>query len=144
MKALTDQIASARRELSMRRRVYPSWIERKRMTQAQADHEIACMEAIIKTLEFVSSRQGEPDAVRKLVAKQAEDTGLWFVAATAPEAYLQQELRRLHAAVEADHTDARAAFVSEMREAARAWVDASDLERMAIEMMAVAMESGGE
>ena len=36
-----------------------------------------------------------------LVAEQAEDDGLWFVAATAPEGYLQQELRRLHAAVEA-------------------------------------------
>lgn len=35
-----------------------------------------------------------------LVNEQAEDDGLWFVATTAPEAYLQQELRRLHAAVE--------------------------------------------
>lgn len=36
-----------------------------------------------------------------LVDAQAEDEGLWFVAMSAPEAYLQQELRRLHAAVEA-------------------------------------------
>jgi len=36
-----------------------------------------------------------------LVGVQALDDGLWFEAATAPEAYLQQELRRLHAAVEA-------------------------------------------
>ena len=40
--------------------------------------------------------------VRKLVDEQAEDEGLWFIAATAPEAYLQQELRRLHAAIEGD------------------------------------------
>ena len=40
-------------------------------------------------------------AVRALVARQAEDDGLWFDAATAPEAYLQQELRKLHAAIEA-------------------------------------------
>lgn len=39
--------------------------------------------------------------LRTLVDEQAADDGLWFVAATAPEAYLQQELRRLHAAVEA-------------------------------------------
>lgn len=38
--------------------------------------------------------------LRALVNEQAEDEGLWFVARTAPEAYLQQELRRLHAAVE--------------------------------------------
>jgi hypothetical protein len=39
--------------------------------------------------------------LRQMVDEQAEDDGLWFVAQTAPEAYLQQELRRLHAAVEA-------------------------------------------
>ena len=40
--------------------------------------------------------------VRKMVELQAADEGLWFVAVTAPEAYLQQELRRLHAVVEGD------------------------------------------
>jgi len=40
-------------------------------------------------------------ALVALVDQQAEDGGLWFDAATAPEAYLQQELRRLHTAVEA-------------------------------------------
>lgn len=39
-------------------------------------------------------------AIRTLVDQQAEDEGLWFQAQTAPEAYLQQELRRLHALVE--------------------------------------------
>ena len=38
--------------------------------------------------------------LRAIVSAQAEDEGLWFVARTAPEAYLQQELRKLHAAVE--------------------------------------------
>lgn len=39
-------------------------------------------------------------ALQSLVDQQAEDEGLWFVAQTAAEAYLQQELRRLHAAIE--------------------------------------------
>ena len=38
--------------------------------------------------------------LKELVNKQAEDDGLWFIATTAPESYLQQELRRLHALVE--------------------------------------------
>ena len=38
--------------------------------------------------------------VLDLVDEQAEDEGLWFNAITASEAYLQQELRRLHAAME--------------------------------------------
>lgn len=43
----------------------------------------------------------QTDEMRRLVNEQAEDEGLWFAAETAAEAYLQQELRRLHAAVEA-------------------------------------------
>jgi hypothetical protein len=39
--------------------------------------------------------------VRQLVDQQAEDAGLWFFARTATEAYVQQELRKLHAAIEA-------------------------------------------
>lgn len=37
-----------------------------------------------------------------LVEKQATDEGLWFLAATAPEAYLQDALRELHRAIEGD------------------------------------------
>ena len=40
------------------------------------------------------------EAARALVAKQANDDGLWFFATTLPEAYLQQALRELHAAIE--------------------------------------------
>jgi hypothetical protein len=42
----------------------------------------------------------ETDALIDLVHKQAKDDGLWFIARTAPEAYLQQELRLLHALIE--------------------------------------------
>lgn len=41
-----------------------------------------------------------PADVKSLVNKQAADDGLWFVAQTAPEAYLQQELRKLHSLIE--------------------------------------------
>lgn len=39
--------------------------------------------------------------LRALVNEQAEDEALWFITENIAEAYLQQELRRLHAAVEA-------------------------------------------
>ena len=38
--------------------------------------------------------------IKKMVDKQAEDEGLWFEAQTAPEAYLQNALRKLHALIE--------------------------------------------
>lgn len=37
-----------------------------------------------------------------VVEKQAKDDGLWFDAETAAEAYLQQELRHLHAVIEGE------------------------------------------
>ena len=52
--------------------------------------------------ELAEARAAALAEPRRLVDEQAEDEGLWFVAETAAEAYLQQELRRLHAAVEGD------------------------------------------
>ncbi len=40
------------------------------------------------------------ELVKKLVEEQANDDGIWFNAETAAEAYLQQELRRLHHLIE--------------------------------------------
>lgn len=40
------------------------------------------------------------EEIQALVDEQAEDEGLWFHAEMASEAYLQQELRRLHALIE--------------------------------------------
>ncbi len=40
------------------------------------------------------------EAILLMVNKQAKDDGLWFKAQTAPEGYLQQELRMLHGLIE--------------------------------------------
>ncbi len=42
-----DKLAAAKREVSMRRRVYPRWVDNGKMTLAQADLETALMEAIV-------------------------------------------------------------------------------------------------
>ena len=39
--------------------------------------------------------------IKKLVDEQAKDEGLWFVAKTAPEQYIQNALRTLHKMIEA-------------------------------------------
>lgn len=49
--SIEDQIEAAKRELNLRRRVYPRWIFEGKMTQKKMDHEIAAMEAIVATLE---------------------------------------------------------------------------------------------
>jgi hypothetical protein len=38
--------------------------------------------------------------IQAVVNEQADDDGLWFVARSISEAYLQEELRRLHAVIE--------------------------------------------
>ena len=55
-------------------------------------------EAMRRKAELCEARLAR---TRALVDEQAEDEGLWFVAETAAEAYLQEALRRLHAEVEA-------------------------------------------
>jgi hypothetical protein len=56
--------------------------------------------ALAAEVRAMVGAQGGAASVLALVHAQAEDEGLWFVAATAPEAYLQQALRAVHAAVE--------------------------------------------
>ncbi len=41
------KMLAAERELKMRKRVYPAWVRQGRMTQAQADYQIAVMQDIV-------------------------------------------------------------------------------------------------
>ncbi len=51
--SLTDQIAAVRRELALRERVYPRWVDAGRMKQAKADTEIVAMRAVLATLAAI-------------------------------------------------------------------------------------------
>jgi len=50
---LQDQVKAARRELAMRRNVYPKWVKSGKMTQEKADQEIEAMRAICYTLKWL-------------------------------------------------------------------------------------------
>lgn len=54
---LRDQIACVTREIAMRRRVYPRWIESGRMRQEESDREIARMEAVLATLSACEEKE---------------------------------------------------------------------------------------
>ena len=47
---LEQQIACVKREIGMRQRVYPRWVESGKMKQDAADREIAAMKAVHETL----------------------------------------------------------------------------------------------
>lgn len=46
-----DKIGCLRREIKMRRQVYPRWVATQKMKQEDADREIAVMEAILADYE---------------------------------------------------------------------------------------------
>lgn len=53
---LADQVAAAERELKMRQGVYPRRIAEGKMSASFADHQLACMEAIVATLKQCKER----------------------------------------------------------------------------------------
>jgi hypothetical protein len=55
-----EKLACARREIAMRRRVYPGWIAGGRMTQAEADRQIAIMVAIAADYERAAAGDAGP------------------------------------------------------------------------------------
>jgi hypothetical protein len=52
-----EMIACAKRELAIRRKFYPGWIQRGTMDQATADKEIHHMAAILAYLEHQAGRR---------------------------------------------------------------------------------------
>lgn len=60
--SIAEQIASVEREIRMRERVYPRWVEQRRMTVKTAEHELACMRAVLATLQELAARKGHERA----------------------------------------------------------------------------------
>lgn len=60
---LADQIACVRREIAMRRRVYPGWVSSGRMTQEQSDLELTRMQAVLETLQGLMPPEPKQEAL---------------------------------------------------------------------------------
>ena len=54
-----DKLVCAMRELALRRSAYPRFVANKRMSQANADREIALMEAIAHDYGTLADREAE-------------------------------------------------------------------------------------
>ena len=54
---IDQQIASVKREIGMRERVYPAWVSKGKMKPQQAEHEIEAMKAVLVTLVLVKAEQ---------------------------------------------------------------------------------------
>jgi hypothetical protein len=56
---LEEQIAEVRREIAMRERLYPHYVATKRTTKTKADHQLAVMRAVLRTLLDASGDSGD-------------------------------------------------------------------------------------
>jgi hypothetical protein len=68
----SDKLKCAQRELAMRKKVYPRWVEQDRMSAGKAEYEIACMAAIVEDYLLVVA--GEAVAQQQLFDAETEVT----------------------------------------------------------------------
>ncbi len=66
------QIAEVRREIALRRSVYPHFIARGKMDQPEADLHMGKMEAVHKTLEWVKANR---ERMLAIMEKEKQDGG---------------------------------------------------------------------
>lgn len=108
----------AKERMTTERAAY--FIERfKREEKLLGPNEQAALDFVLARLSQPERQEQKPEpksatgkeclqVARQIVAEQAEDEGLWFVAQYVTEAHLQQELRRLHAAIENERQEQKA------------------------------------
>ena len=87
-KTIEEQLDCAERASKQRKRNYPDMVSQRKMTPEKAQHEIACMDAIITTLEKMRHLEEISEEMKALFAKH-----------DAPEAGAKSvdELRTAHA-----------------------------------------------
>ncbi len=57
MITLAEQSDEARRELALRRKLYPQWIKSGTLDHSTAYYQLHCLEAIVKTLMRLDAEQ---------------------------------------------------------------------------------------
>lgn len=74
----------------------------KNFIDAHGEHppELVAGPNLLRVCRALVALDEHQATLRSMSNRMAEDDGLWFIPQTAPEAYLQQELRKLCAAIE--------------------------------------------
>jgi hypothetical protein len=55
-----DHITEVRREIALRERVYPGWVQRGRLTEGQATYALEAMREVRRTLERLEADTRQP------------------------------------------------------------------------------------
>jgi hypothetical protein len=73
---LEQQVAAVAREIAMRRNVYPRWVAAGKMEQAEAEHQVAAMNAVIATLKDYQAMQPKVLALSSVCLALAQRLGM--------------------------------------------------------------------
>ncbi len=63
--SITQQIASAERELNIRERNYPRWVTLGKLDGLFAQNELKAMKCIVKTLQWIQSNTDAHEAAKR-------------------------------------------------------------------------------
>lgn len=66
---LKQQIDCVKREIAMREKLYPDWVQAKRLKPEKAEYELNCMKAVLESLTSEASLEKE-------TAKYLEEQGV--------------------------------------------------------------------
>ena len=101
--AKATQLAEAKSDLQAERvqRAFERQTLEARLAESERANELNAEECVQQAKRAARAENILAEA-EHVCKEQAEDEGLWFVAETITESYLQSALRRLHAAVEGD------------------------------------------
>ena len=64
------------------------------------DSQLRTYDGLSEKADKYDELEARFERIQKKVDAQAEDEGIWFMAESGPEAYLQRELRELHRVIE--------------------------------------------
>lgn len=74
-KGVREMYGEVRRELAVRRRVFPRWVTNGRISQVEANYQIDCLVDMAALLELLAAKEGRPIRDTNPVDKAREALG---------------------------------------------------------------------
>ena len=69
---IDEQIAEVKRELGLRQKLYPRWIEKRTLKQENADRQMALMQSILDTLKQLKGNERDSGNTRDLFTTEGD------------------------------------------------------------------------
>jgi len=85
---IAEQIACVASEIAMRERVYPKWVNSKRMTAEKAAAELETMQAVRRTLQWLQANEARIKSKVEIITRVESEAAFRAALAAFPDAEL--------------------------------------------------------